>query len=240
MRRLLKRNRLKLNEEKRTIEERRHFSPAIYASYKVTLPEILTYIHGKLIDIGCGDMPYKDIILDKITQYDTFDIEKRVPEVKFVGDIQDMDVIADGSYDSAICLEVLEHVQDPFRAIAEIHRILNKGGTLILSVPHLSRLHEAPYDFYRYTKYGIRYILEEVGFEVLKIVPQGGIFSFLGHQFSSISVCLFWHIPVIKRVVFLVNTWLCVRPCYLLDKVFDREKTFALGYTCVARKKITR
>jgi len=218
-------------------ERRKFFSPSAYGEYQEGVQTIPEYAYGKLIDIGCGNMPYKDILPDKVTQYDTFDIERRVPEVKFVGDIQNMDMIKDGSYDSAICIEVLEHVQNPFKAISEVYRILKQDGTLILSIPHLCRLHEEPYDFYRYTKYGIKFLLENAGFEVLKITPRGGIFCFLGHQFSTIFVCLFWHIPILKQLAFLANKWLCVKPCYLLDKIFDKNKLFALGYTCIAKKK---
>ena len=239
MKELIKKNRLKVNEELRSAERRRFFSPASYGGYQVTVPLILEYAHGELIDIGCGDMPFKDIIRGKVTLYDSLDIERRVSDVKYVGDIQNMDIIEDCRYDSAVCLEVIEHVQNPFQAVAEIYRILKKGGILILSVPHLSRLHEEPNDFFRYTKYGLQSLLEGAGFKVLKITPQGGIFSFIGHQFSTIFVCMFWHIPIIKKIVFLMNKWFCVKVCYLLDKMFDDKKIFALGYTCVAQKRVT-
>ncbi len=234
---LLERNRLRVNKELRSAKQRRFFSPATYSDYQVKVPALLAYASGRLIDIGCGDMQYKELIPDKVTQYDSLDIERRVAEVNFVGDIQNMNMIGNNSYDSAVCFEVLEHVQNPFRAIAEINRILKKGGILILSVPHLARLHEEPNDFFRYTKYGLTSLLENAGLEVLEITPQGGIFSFLGHQFSTIFVCLFWHIPIIKRIVFFINKWLCLKPCCLLDKVFDKEKIFALGYICVAQKR---
>jgi len=234
---LLKRNRKRLNEEIRGHERRRFFSPAIYSADQLITSAILTHARGRIIDIGCGDMPYKDIIQRKATRYDTLDVERRAPGVKYISDIHDMSVIHDGSYDTVVCFSVLEHVQNPFQAVSEICRILKKGGTLILSVPHLSRLHEEPNDFFRYTKYGLHALLESVGFEVLEIVPTGGLFSFLGHQFSTVFVCSLWHIPVIKRIVFSINKWLCVKPCYWLDRAFDRRKFFALGYLCVAVKK---
>lgn len=237
MKKLLRKNRLKFNQELRTAEERKYFSPATYSTYQVTTPIILRYAYGKLIDIGCGDMPYKDLLVDKVNQYDTLDIERRAPGVKFVSDIHNINIINDNSYDSAICLEVLEYVRNPFQALAEVKRILKKNGILILSAPHLSRLHEEPNDFFRYTKYGLQSLLEETGFEVLEIIPRAGLFSFLGHQLSTALICLFWHIPIIKHLVFFINKWFCIKPCYLLDRVFDQRKTFALGYTCVARKR---
>jgi len=199
---LLHRNRLKINEELRTPDQRKYFSPATYGAHQVTVPAILKYARGKLIDIGCGDLPFKEIIEQKVEQYDTFDVERRVPEVKYVGDIQDMNEIEDNQYDSVLCLEVLEHIPDPFKACDEMNRLMKNGGMLILSIPHLSRLHEEPHDYFRYTKYGLKEMLEKSGFEIISIEPRGGIFSFLGHQISTMLVCTTFHIPVIKEIVF--------------------------------------
>ncbi len=234
---LLARNRQKINEELRSPHDRRFFTAAFFGANKTTVPAIENYARGKMIDVGCGDLPYKEIIVKHVDRYDTFDIEKRVPEVMFVGDIQNMEEIADESYDSALCLEVLEHVPHPFDGFSELGRILKKDGVLIMSVPHLSRLHEEPWDFYRYTKYALKSILEERGFEIVEITSRGGLFSFLGHQFSTVFVCLFWHIPVIKHIVFFLNKWLCVKPCRWLDRHLDKKGMFALGYTVVAKKK---
>jgi len=233
---ILKNNQRKFDEENRGMARRKYYSPATYGDYQVTTPIINQYIHGNCIDIGCGDMPYKDIIMDIVSRYDTLDIERHVPEVKFLCDVHNMNIISDNSYDSALCLEVLEHVMNPFQAVSEIYRILKKDGTLILTVPHLSRLHDEPYDYFRYTKYGLQSLLESVGFEILRIVPRGGLFSFIGHQCSTIFLCSLWHIPVLKNIAFIINKWLCVRPCYFFDKILDKSKIIALGYTCVAEK----
>ncbi len=186
MKELMKKNRLRIDQDLSDPDQRKNFTPAMYAQYQVVVPVIFQYAHGKLIDIGCGDMPFKKFILKKTTQYDTIDVERRVPDVKFIGDIQNMAVLNDQSYDTAVCLEVLEHVPDPFKAMSEIHRIVKKDGCLILSVPHLSRLHEEPHDYFRYTKYGLQSLIEKAGFKVVSIVPQGGLFCFLGHQFSTL------------------------------------------------------
>jgi len=236
MERLIRRNRLKLNKDLRTIEKRKFFSPALYCSYKVTAPLVIQYIYGKTIDVGCGDMPYKNLLSSQIRVYDTFDTERKVPGVKYIGDIHNMSKINDNSYDSILCLQVLEHVKNPTKALKELYRILKLGGVIILSVPHLSRLHEEPNDFYRYTKHGLNYLFDSVGFKTKDIKQYGGIFSFLGHQLSSIFVLLFWHIPIINRIVFFINKWFVVKVCYWLDKIFDKKKILALGYVIVAKK----
>jgi SAM-dependent methyltransferase len=147
-----------------------------------------------------------------------------------------MEVVPSGAYDSAICLEVLEHIPNPSKAISEIYRILKPGGILVVSVPHLSRLHEEPYDFFRYTHYGLRALLEGAGFQVLQMERRGGLNSFLSHQISLILVGLTWSVPVLKQIVFVMNQWLIVRPSYFLDAHLDRSGKFALGYTCVVQK----
>ena len=95
-------------------------------------------------------------------------------------------------------------------------------------------MHDIPHDYFRYTKYGLESLLNQNGFKVLEILPRGGLFSFLGHQFSNIFLSLFWHIPIIKNIVFFINKWFCVKLSYFLDKHIDKNKLFALGYTVVA------
>ena len=188
----------------------------------------------KCLDAGCGDMPYKDYISNLVSKYDTLDYEAHISGITYIGDIQDMHMINDGSYDTITCFEVLEHIENPFKAISELRRVIKIEGKLILSVPHLSRLHDVPHDYFRYTKYGLKSILENNGFKVLDIKARGGLFSFLGHQFSTIFLCIFWHLPILKNITFFINKWISVKFSYLLDNLIDPGKIFALGYTVVA------
>lgn len=233
----LKANRQRINEELRDPDKRKWFSPTMFAVHETIVPAILKRARGNVIDVGCGDMPFKKFIVQVADRYDTIDVERRVPEVTFTSDIHDMNVLADGSYDTAICLEVIEHVPDPFRALRELARVVKPGGYLILSAPHLSRLHEEPHDYYRYTKYGLERAITDAGFEVESIAASGGLFSFLGHQVSTVLLGALWHVPVVSRLAFFLNSWLCVRPCVQLDELLDKQKLFAMGYTVVARKR---
>lgn len=236
MKRFLTDNRQRLSEELTSADARKFFSPSTYGDYLVTRPLLEAFARGRLLDIGCGVMPFRDIILRTTGDYDTLDFQERASGVKYIGDVQNMEMIDDQTYDSAVCFEVLEHVPDPFRAVAEIARILRKGGTLILSVPHLSRLHEEPHDYYRYTKYGLETLLTRAGFRVLETRRRGGLLTFLGHQFSSGFVCLFWGVPVLKTIAFFLNKWLCTLPCQFLDRFVLKSEVFAEGYTVVAEK----
>ena len=234
--RLVQRNRRRFNEDTRGTQNRERFSPSTLGRYRETVRRIEEHATGRTLDVGCGDMTFREHVLRYAASYDGLDIELRAPGVTYLGDAQNMDMVPSGSYATVLCLEVLEHVPDPARAVAEIFRVLGSGGKLIVSVPHLSRLHEEPIDFYRYTKYGLAYLLETAGFEVLEICPRGGVFCFSGHQVSTLLLGLTWHVPGLRRLAFALNLLLVVGPCLWLDRILEKKKVFALGYVGVARK----
>lgn len=214
---------------------RQYLSPAIYAQYDIGVKIMRQYVYGKLIDLGCGDMPFRGFLLDLVDTYDSLDLWPN-SEVTYVGDIQNMSMLDANTYDSAICLEVLEHVPNPHQAIKEIYRILKPSGVLIISVPHLSRIHNAPYDYYRFTLYGLIHLLNSAGFSVITIQAKGGIFSFIGHQVSVFLVGLCWRAPVLRQIVSTLIKYCVTLPCYKLDQLVDFGGSFALGYIAVARK----
>jgi len=216
--------------------QRCYLSPAVYAQYQVALPLMRQHLRGEMIDLGCGDMPFKPLLADRVSVYHSLDLWPRSGEVTYVGDIGDMAMVPSARYDSAICLEVLEHVPQPFQAACEIYRVLKPGGTVILSVPHLSRLHDEPHDYFRFTAHGLRQVLLNAGFVVLGVHKRGGLFSFLGHQASTLLVSAAWPVPGLRQLVWLLNKWLITRLCYWADGVFDPAGLFALGYVAVARK----
>ena len=145
-------------------------------------------------------------------------------------------MVRDASYDTAICIEVLEHVPDPFAAVAAIARVLKPGGVVVLSVPHLSRLHEVPHDYYRYTEYGLRAMLERAGLEIVELRVKGGLFSFLGHQLSTVLLALAWTLPPLKPGLLFLNRWLVTYGCVWLDRLLATGRTFPQGYAVAAIK----
>jgi len=81
--------------------------------------------------------------------------------------------VVDDAFDAIFLFEVLEHVGAPERAIREIRRALQPRGKLFVSVPFVYPIHDAPYDFQRFTIHGIRHLLQTLGFEVVQIVQHG-------------------------------------------------------------------
>jgi len=234
---LLARNRRQIDLDLRQSDRRAYISATALGQYRVTVPLAQRYVSGALIDLGCGTMPYRQLIESRVLRYDSLDPRPQVPDITYQVDVQDMAIVPSQHYDAAVCFEVLEHIPDPFKALTEIQRILKPSGVLVVSVPHLSRLHEEPHDYFRYTHYGLRAMFEQAGFDVIQIERRGGLLSFLSHQLSIALLGLTWSVPLLRQIVYLINAWLIVRPAFFLDSLIDRGGKFALGYTCVARRR---
>jgi SAM-dependent methyltransferase len=213
-------------------------SAASHARFEQARRLIPDHARGLVLDIGCGHMPFRADVLATGADYRGLDREARVEGVDYIGDVQDLREIGDASIDTVLCFEVLEHVPEPARAMAEIARVLTPGGTLLLTVPHLSRLHEEPHDYFRYTNHGLRKLSEGVGLDVVSVTAFGGLASFIGHQVSTAVVGLTWGLPGIGGAVRATNR-LGIKPLLWLDRTFDARHLFALGYALVARKRST-
>jgi SAM-dependent methyltransferase len=231
----LRARRRQIDQDVRAASARRYLSPAFYGQY-LAVAAAFRSLRGRVIDLGCGIMPYAELLPPAVTLYHGLDITVRDSRPTLIGDVQSLGMLRDAAYDSVVCLEVLEHVPDPAHALEEIARILTDDGVLVLSVPHLSRLHEVPHDYYRYTEYGLDYLLRRSGLEIEMLQTRGGLFSFLGHQAATVLLGLAWGSSGIGAAVRWLNRWLLTYPCYGLDKIGAQQKLFPLGYVLVARR----
>ena len=94
---------------------------------------------------------------------------RRAHGVAVVGDALAL-CFPDATFDTVLCTEVLEHLPDPQRGVDEMHRVLRDGGTLLLTTRFLFPIHDAPGDFFRYTRYGLQHLLR--AFEDVEIVEE--------------------------------------------------------------------
>jgi SAM-dependent methyltransferase len=150
--------------------------------------------HGKLLDVGCGQKPYYDIFAPHVSEYvgiehapafaETASSSEgaRGPDIIYDGDRMPL---GDDSFDTVLCVQVLEHTPKPQVLLNEIARVLRPGGLLIISVPFSFRLHEEPHDYFRYTPHGLRSMLEAAGLEVTSTLQQGGLWRVLGHKVNT-------------------------------------------------------
>ncbi len=217
--------------------QRRRISPALAGLNEQLLPRLAAHAKGQFLDAGCGTQPFRGSIEPHVDRYLAYDIEARVDAVDYIGDVEDMGVVPSSSVDSMLCSEVLEHVPHPARALDEFARIVRPGGALIVTVPFLARLHEEPHDYYRYTRHGLRRLLEDAGFEVDDIAETGSLFSFIGHQVSVALLGTTWHIPGVRRIAVRLNSALVVRPSTVLDRRLRLARLLPLGYVVVATRR---
>ncbi len=190
--------------------------------------------HARVLDAGAGECRYSRF----------FGAERYVAVDLGVGDAAwnygRLDAIADltalpfrpDAFDACINLVTLEHVREPACALAEMARTLKPGAPLLLVVPQDWEVHQAPHDYFRYTRYGIDYLLERAGFRVATIEPVGGWFRLMSRRLLN-GLQFFPGPLLLVAGVFLA-------PLSLLLPAFDwldRERNFTLGYICIAEKR---
>jgi SAM-dependent methyltransferase len=144
----------------------------LYSEIKQKAP----LLQGKVLDLGCGLKPYRNLFTNA-TEYIGVDIEnsghdhsKEDVDVYYDGDSIPFD---DGHFKGLFFSEVLEHVFEPEALLKEMNRVLEKNGLLLLTSPFAWDEHEVPFDFGRYTVYGLRHLLQKSGFEIIEIKKSG-------------------------------------------------------------------
>jgi SAM-dependent methyltransferase len=142
-----------------------------------------------------------------------------------------------GAFDAVLHIVTIEHLREPGIALAEMARVAAPGGSLLVAAPHEWEVHQAPHDYFRFTRYGMTYLLEKAGWEVREVRAAGGYFRLLarrllnGLQFFSGG----W-----RWVGFIPAAILLVPPALILPFLdfLDGERNFTVGYICTARKNL--
>ncbi len=124
---------------------------------------------GDILDVGCGTKPYQELF--SFTSYVGIDTHKSGHDHTD----EPVDIFYDGkkfpledeAFDSVICNQVLEHVFEPDELLSEIRRVLKPQGHFLLTVPFTWDEHEQPYDYARYSSFGLRYLIEKNGFDIV-------------------------------------------------------------------------
>ena len=128
-------------------------------------------LNGSLLDFGCGSKPYKKFF--NVENYFGVDIiDRGHPHEQELGAI---DVYYDGnripfkdkSFDSLFSSEVFEHIFNLEDILEELSRVLKKNGSAFFTVPFVWDEHEIPFDYGRYSSFGIKFLIEKHGFEVV-------------------------------------------------------------------------
>lgn len=140
-----------------------------------------------VLDAGAGPAPYKELF--RHAHYESADFEKvdkTYAATTYVCDLRSIPV-EDCRFDFIIFNQVMEHVPEPKLVLAELYRVLKPGGKMIYTGPLFYEEHEIPYDFYRYTQFGLRYLLGSAGFIIDRIDWLEGYFGTVAYQLNCMA-----------------------------------------------------
>jgi SAM-dependent methyltransferase len=206
---------------------------AVVADFGATRPA-----GARVLDAGCGENRFRAHFAHcRLIGYDRRVGDPRwdYSRVDVVGDLHRL-ALRTGCLDAAISVVTLEHLARPAEALAELARALKRRGELLLVVPLLWEVHQAPHDYFRFTRHGIAHLLESAGFEIERCEPLGGFFVLMARR--CVSTLAFFQSSWRWVLFALLAPWLGILMPLLLGAIdgLDQRQDFTLGYTVRARR----
>jgi len=195
-------------------------------------------ITGKTLDVGCGTKPYEKLFNHStyvgLEFYTGIDSEKKVAEFYYDGKTFPFN---ESEFDSVVTNQVLEHVFNPDEFLGEINRVLKTNGKLLLTVPFVWDEHEQPYDYARYSSFGLKALLEKNGFEILELRKSVNDYRVLVQLFNG------YIYKITRQNIFIKNLALIlvIAPVtifgILISKLLPKNNDLYLDNIVLAKKK---
>lgn len=187
----------------------------IRKALKAKIEVLAKKLNGKILDFGCGSKPYKQYF-DHANEYIGLDIEKSGHK----HENEQIDFFYNGKtipfeknhFDAVFSSEVFEHVFNLEEVLPEIQRVLKPGGKLLFTCPFAWPEHEIPYDFARYSSYGIKAVIERNGFKIIEQYKTGHFFEVL---MQYIILYIFYFLPKKPSVLYYFFHQLFILPLLL-------------------------
>jgi SAM-dependent methyltransferase len=206
----------------------------IASAYDEAIPH---HARGDLLDLGCGKVPLYATYRPHVASVTCVDWPGSVHGMVHLDVAADLSAelpFVSHSFDTLILSDVLEHIPRPRVLLTEMRRVLRPGGLVLMSVPFMYGIHEAPHDHFRYTRFALRTIAEESGFEVLELVEHGGPLDVI----TDIASKMLSQVPVAGRPIAAASQ-ACVRALgrTAIGSKIRRQggRHFPLFYFCVLR-----
>lgn len=196
------------------------------------------HARGKLIDLGCGKVPFFGAYKEYITSSTCADWATDLNKNQFLDitcDLNKQLPIESESFDTIILSDVLEHIYKPEVLWGEMNRILLPGGKILLNTPFFYKLHEAPHDYYRYTRFALTNFSTANNLKVITLAEMGGLPEIM----ADLSAKFFTYIPIIGKPLSLFTQWFCGAfiKTSLGKKLSQKTSAqFPLGYFMIVEK----
>lgn len=195
---------------------------------------------SRILDVGAGSGHYRSIFCKQ--SYFAIDRGYEQESISGLSAVADIAAIpfADNVMDSAVCMEVLEHVRDPVGILKEICRVVRPGGKVMVSTPFCLGEHMQPYDYYRYTRFELKEMFDQAGFVTVEIRPRGGYFTLLAYMLARVPDEMFRNVggwkKGLKPLVRILTTYSLAPVCLALDRL-DQRRDFTLGFVSIITKQ---
>jgi SAM-dependent methyltransferase len=181
----------------------------IRRSLLAAVDELKPKLKGKVLDLACGIMPYKEYLMSaKIENYISVDLEPSEYHHDVKPDFYWNGVeipLADSSVDFVLATEFLEHYFDTATILIEIKRVLKPGGVFFFTVPGIWPLHEAPYDYHRFTPFALEEHFKRAKYTSSVIKPLGGF-----HYHFALSLALWFEFRFSRKYRNIIKPFLNV------------------------------
>jgi len=148
-----------------------------------------------LVDIGCGNMPYKKLF--KKSRYIGVDIVGNVDIIAPAWKIP----LESESIDLVLLTQCLEHIEKPKESVTEIKRLLKPKGAVFISAPMVMRVHSTKHDFWRFTKFGLLSLFKD--FKVVMVKETNGYFATMFQMVNYFLKAV--NIPLIFLPIYTLN-----------------------------------
>jgi len=189
------------------------------------------YLFGTVYDLGCGDKPYKEHLNDLDCDYVGVDwpnsIHSKTADIAC--DLNEVFPIDSRVANTVLSTSVMEHLCEPQSFLHESFRILKEGGYILIQVPFQWHVHEEPHDYFRFTKYGLEYMLKKAGFIDVRIEAQSGFWV-------SWILKLNYALSKVLRSKAFYPLWAADQAIARFLDGLSKDESETLGYIAVARK----